>query len=284
MDEQREGYFDKVKESAAWLKKKTSAAPCLAITLTAGLEGPLPELENKRDVPLSQIPHFPAPRAQGHEGRLFIGELAGREIAVLKGRCHFYEGHAPGLVVFPYFVLNELGAASLIATNAAGGIRRDLNPGDVMVIRDHVNAMGENPLRGIAMQRETNQFTDMKRAYDPRLRQMARQEAKKLDVKLKEGIYIAVSGPSYETKAEIKFFRRSGADASGMSTVFETIACNFLGMKVLAFSCITNPSAERHKGRMDHEEVLAAVKEAAPRFSSLVSACARRILALEQKK
>ena len=273
-----EDYFMKVKQAASWFKSKVKINPKLMIVLTGGIDGPEDEIEDKVVVRAFDVPNFPTARAEGHEGKLIFGMLDDEPVVLLKGRYHSYEGHLPQEVVFPYFVMCELGVKSLITTNAVGGIRDDLNAGDIMLITDHINAMGDNPLKGVAIQRSENQFTDMTSAYCPESFEIVRCEASRLGIHLKEGVYLATSGPNYETKTEIKMFRSWGADAVGMSTVFEVIACNFLKIDVLAFSCIANPAADRHEGEMGHAEVLAAMKAAGPKLSSLVSACARKIL------
>ena len=278
MAEYFEDYFIKVKDASSFLKNKISMSPELAVVLTGGVEGPVNELTDIVEVSASEIPNFPTARAQGHEGKLYFGKLNGSAIVVLRGRYHYYEGHLAQDVVFPYFVLKELGVKSLITTNAVGGIRQDLDAGDIMMITDHINSMGTNPLRGVAIQRDHDQFTDMTKPYSQNLQKIAKEEAKNLGLNLKEGVYLSTPGPSYETKTEIKMFRGWGADAVGMSTVLEVIACNFLGINVLAFCCIANPAADRHVGEMSHEIVLKAIKAAGPKLSDLTSACVKKIL------
>ena len=277
-------YFQKVEDSAAWLKEKTGASPELIIVLTAGVQGPEDILTDKQEVSSADIPYFPTARVKGHEGKLIFGNLDGHEVVLLKGRYHYYEGLAAHDVVLPYFVLNKMGAKSVITVNAVGGIRYDLEAGDIMMITDHINGMYHNSLRGIAIQQPDHQFTDMTDAYYREYREIAKEEAEKLQTPLKEGIYLSTPGPNYETKAEIKMFRNWGVDAIGMSTVLEVIACNFLEMKVLSFSCITNPAADRvAEGTMSHEEVLESLEAAGPKISSLVTACAKQIINNEEQ-
>ncbi len=273
-------YFDKMRTAQKFLEEKTHGAkPELVIVLTAGVSGIEDLLTEKQEIFSKDVPHFPVAKAQGHEGKLIFGKLDGHEVVLMKGRNHFYEGIASQEVVFPYFVLNSMGARSLITCNAVGGIRHDMNSGDIMLVTDHINYLGENCLRGIAMLRPEKQFTDMTDAYSRSYQQVAKQEAEKLKIPLKTGTYLATSGPNYETKSEIRMFRTWGADAVGMSTVFEVIASNFLEMKVLAFCCIANPAADRHEGKMSHEEVLAAMEAAGPKLSSLITSCAKTIVA-----
>lgn len=263
-------YFPRVEEAAKWLKQEVGVAPKATVVLSGGLDAFLNNVENKVPVEASYIPHFPSSRAQGHAGKFVFGTFKGLPIVVMQGRQHCYEGHEPSMVVFPHMVLNKLGSQILINTNAVGGIRHDLNPGDIVVTNDHINMMGLNPLIGIAVQRKENQFTNMTNAYDAELRALTLELAKKNDIAVKEGVYLAVSGPNYETKAEIKAYRMLGADTVGMSTVPEVIAANFLEMKVLVLNIITNPAADRHGGIMTHKEVLEAMKGASPKVVKLL--------------
>lgn len=266
-----ETFFDKVDESAAWLKSRVNIEPRVAVVLSGGLQGFADGITDAVQISSSEIPHFPVASAEGHSGKLIFGKFKGIPIVVLAGRYHFYEGHSPRAIVFPYFVMAKLGVRILVATNAAGGISKSFKPGDIMMITDHINMMGFNPLVGIATKRKKDQFTDMTNAYDRELQGVARRAAKKLKLDLKEGVYVAGPGPSYETKAEISVFRKMGADAAGMSTIPEVIAANFLRMRALAFSCIANPAADLHKGNMTHAEVLEAMNAAAPRVIALLN-------------
>jgi purine-nucleoside phosphorylase len=265
-----ESFFECVDEAAAWIEERTDIRPRVAVILSASLGSLTESIENPKNFISTDIPHFPTARAEGHKGSLSFGVLHGVPVVMKSGRFHHYEGHAPHEIVFPYFVLAKLGAEYLITTNAVGGINTKFRPGDLMLISDHINLMGINPLVGIAVQRPKDQFTSLVKAYDEGMRKVARVVAKKVGIKLKEGVYIATSGPSYETKAEIAAFRKLGADAVGMSTVPEVIAANFLGMKVLSLSCIANPAADLHEGEMTHAEVLDAMKELAPKAISLI--------------
>lgn len=275
----QDNYFNQVAESATYLSERVGKEPKLLIVLTAGIKGPLDQLEDRIEINSSEIPHFPIARAQGHDGKLIFGKLDGVEIVLMKGRYHFYEGLTAQEVVFPYFVLNKLGVKSVITMNAVGGIRKDLDVGDIMIVKDHINLLGDNPLKGIAIQRSHDQFTDMTSAYDREYQDIARDLASKDQTDLKEGVYLAVSGPNYETKAEIGMMRALGADFVGMSTVFEVIASKFLGMRVLAFSLITNPAADRHQGGMSHHEVLEALDRMSLKVSDFVTGCAKEIIA-----
>ncbi len=263
-------YFQFVDEAAVWLRGRISISPRVIVVLSAGLDGFLKAIEQPVKIASSDIPHFPRSRTEGHAGVLTFGNVKGVPVAALAGRFHYYEGHAASDVIFPYFALAALGAEALVATNAAGGINKSFQPGELMLVTDHINMMGMNPLVGLAVQRAENQFTDMTNAYDKRLREQAAAVAKGLGINLREGVYLAVSGPSYETKSEIRAFRAMGADAVGMSTVPEVIAANFLGLKVLCFSCIANAAADLHEGAISHAEVLEAMKNLSPKVVSLL--------------
>jgi len=273
-----EGYFHRVETAEKYLKKRVQSSPKLLIVLTAGVKGPVDEMENVVEISSKDIPYFPIAKVKGHEGTLIFGTLNGHDIVLMKGRYHFYEGLAAQDVVFPYFVLNALGVENVITMNAVGGIRYDLDAGDIMLVTDHINYLCDNSLRGLAVQFPDKQFTDMTDAYSIDFQEIAEDVAKKQNLDLKKGVYIATMGPNYETKAEIKMFRKFGADAVGMSTIFESLACNFLNMKVLAFCCIANPAADRHAGNMSHEEVLEALNATGPKISKLTTSCARKIL------
>lgn len=265
-----QSYFSHVDEAAAWLRERVSIEPRIAVVLSGGLHPFADGLEGRKEIPSAEVPHFPRARAEGHAGKLVFGRHGGIPLVALAGRFHYYEGHAPQAVVFPQFVLAQLGAKTLITTNAVGGVSRSFKPGDIMVVEDHINLMGTNPLIGLAFQRPRDQFTSLTEAYDGGLRLLAGRVAKRLGIDLKAGIYCATSGPSYETKAEVRAIRKMGADAVGMSTVPEIIAANFLGMRCLAFSCVANAAADLHGGTMTHTEVLAAMEAMAPRMVALL--------------
>ena len=208
-----------------------------------------------KKIPYAQIPGFPKPTVSGHAGELYFGKLGGVPVLVLSGRAHFYEGHSMEQVTFPIRTLAAFGIRDLLLTNAAGGINRKFRPGDFMVLTDHINLMGANPLRGDAMP-GLPRFVDMTRAYDPRLNALLFRAGKSGNLNLRRGVYLAVSGPSYETPAEIRAFARLGADAVGMSTVPEAMVARQYGLNVAAISCITNLAAGVGKGRLSHAEVL----------------------------
>ena len=236
--------------AVARIKKLSSLRPTLALVLGSGFNHVLRELIVDAEVSYAKLPGFPKPGVAGHDGRLFIGGLGGTPVLVLSGRAHFYEGHSMERVTFAVRVLAAYGIRDLLLTNAAGGVNRKFRPGDFMVLTDHLNLMGANPLRG------GQDFLDLTRVYDGRLCALLAKSARICQLKLRGGVYLAVSGPSYETPAEIRAFARLGADAVGMSTVPEVIVARQSGVRVAALSCITNLAAGAGKSAVSHEEVL----------------------------
>lgn len=216
----------------------------------------LTKLAVESDIPYAKLPGFPPMGVQGHTGSLLLGHLGGTTVLVLSGRAHYYEGHDLEVVTFPVRVLAAFGIKSLLLTNAAGGINRRFHPGDFMCLTDHINWMGVNPLRGAASN-GTTRFVDLTETYDRNMTHCLKMAARKAKVRLHSGVYLAVSGPSYETPAEIRAFARLGADAVGMSTVPEAIVARQCGLAVAALSCITNLASGRSRNRLSHQEVLA---------------------------
>lgn len=229
----------------------------LGVVLGSGLSGFADALVDARVVPMDSIPHCPVPRVAGHPGNLYFGRIGQTSVACLQGRVHAYEGHAEERVVFGVRLLAALGCRAVILSNAAGGIRDDLGAGDLMLIADHLNLTGKNPLIGFD---EGIRFPDMSEAYDPALRTLGREAAEELNLNLREGVYAGVLGPSYETPAEIRMLRAMGADAVGMSTVLEVIALRQLGVRVAAVSAITNKAAGLSARPLDHSDVQATAE------------------------
>jgi purine-nucleoside phosphorylase len=227
----------------------------------------------------ADIPGRGAATVEGHAGRLLWAELAGVETLIFQGRRHWYEGAGWEPIAIPIRVLKRLGASIVVITNAAGGIRRDLQPGDMMVIDDHINAMGDNPLAGVRAPFWNVRFPDMTRVYDPGLHAMCDDAARAMGLKLAHGVYLSVPGPSLETPAEIAAFRRLGADAVGMSTVPEAILARAAGLRVVGLSCISNFAAGVGDGAISHEKVMETVRSALPRLRSLIEALWHRIAA-----
>lgn len=247
------------KTAAARLLKGAALRPTLALVLGSGFQHVLSGLEVERKIPYAKIPGFPQPTINGHAGELYFGRLGGTPVLVLSGRAHYYEGHSPATVTFAVRALAAFGIRDLVLTNAAGGINRRFRAGDFMALTDHINFMGFNPLRGPNVPGRLR-FLDMTTAYDPGLRTLIQAAAKKHGLKLRAGVYLAVSGPSYETPAEIGAFARWGADAVGMSTVPEAIVARHCGLRVAGISCITNPAAGLGKAPLSHGEVLATAE------------------------
>jgi purine-nucleoside phosphorylase len=241
--------------AAARLKRVSKLRPKLAMVLGSGFHHVLTALHVDKKISCAQIPGFPRPAVSGHAGELYFGMLGGVPVLVLSGRAHYYEGHSMESVIFPIRTLAAFGIRDLLLTNAAGGINRTFRPGDFMVLTDHINLMGANPLRGSAMPGR-QWFVDMTDVYDPKLNAILFRAGKRGKLKLQRGVYLAVSGPSYETPAEISAFARLGADAVGMSTVPEAMTARQCGLNVAAISCITNLAAGVGKGRLSHAEVL----------------------------
>ena len=243
--------------------------PVAGLILGSGLAGLADRFEDVRRVSYADIPGFPVPTVLGHPGVLVAGSLAGRPAVALAGRFHMYEGHDATLAAFPARVLAALGAPVLFVSNAAGGIRRTFRPGDLMIIADHVNLTGRNPLFG-PVEAGDLRFPDMSGPYDAELRTALRRAGKRAGVALVEGVYGWALGPSYETPAEVRMFERLGLDAIGMSTVPEVIAARAMGMRVAGMSCVTNLASGITNDPVNHEEVLAVTREAAGRFETVV--------------
>ncbi len=245
------------KKAAQILRRATPLRPTLAIVLGSGFGSVLDRVEVVARLAYSKLPGFPLASIAGHSGEAVLGKLGGVPVLILSGRAHYYEGHELARVTFPIRVLAECGIKSLLLTNAAGGINRTFHPGDFMRLTDHINFIGTNPLRGPAAA-DCERFIDLTQVYDPILAKLLHRAARHAGAKLRAGVYLAVSGPSYETPAEIRAFARLGADAVGMSTVPEAIVARQCGLRVVGLSCITNAAAGRSSHPLSHVEVLAA--------------------------
>jgi purine-nucleoside phosphorylase len=241
--------------TARQIAKLTKLRPTLAIVLGSGFQQAIAKLKVEREISYKKLAGFPPVGISGHAGKLVLGHLGGTPVAVLSGRAHYYEGHAMEQVTFAIRALAAFGITDVLLTNAAGGVNRSFRPGDFMVLTDHINFMGTNPLRGPALP-GLPRFVDMTRTYDAGLSGLLRAAGKKCGLKLRAGVYLAVSGPTYETPAEVEAFARLGADAVGMSTVPEAIVARQCGLKVAGMSCITNLAAGRGGETLTHAEVL----------------------------
>jgi purine-nucleoside phosphorylase len=265
-----------IRAAAEFLKSIRLQWPRTAIVLGSAQDSFLDALTDRQEIDYREIPGWPIPTVQGHGGKLITGRAGGREIIVLSGRVHLYEGRSQYEVVFGVRVLGLLGLRNLLLTNAAGGINPIYRPGLLVLISDHINLQGTNPLTGPNDARLGLRFTDMSVAYDPTLRMQAREAAEACQVDLAEGVYAALLGPSFETPAEIRYLRAIGADLAGMSTVSETIAARHMGIRVLGLSTVTNMAAGM-QGELSHEEVLATGKAAAGDLRKLLEALLARI-------
>jgi purine-nucleoside phosphorylase len=245
----------RIDAAASTVRGRTLLRPTIGIVLGSGLGAFADSLEEAVAIPFDEIPHFPAATVVGHRGALAVGRCRGVPVAVLKGRVHFYEGYALEEVVFPVRVLGRLGVRTLVVTNAAGAINPSFAPGDLMVIEDHVNLLG-NPLLGPNEEALGPRFPDLTEAYDRRLRDAVEAACDAVGARCHRGVYVAMTGPSYETPAEIRMARALGADAVGMSTVPEVIAARHMGMRVVGLSCLTNMAAGVTEAKLDHREVL----------------------------
>lgn len=263
-------YYDRVKEAADAIGSRAPEVPSIAVILGSGLGDFAGALGQAVSMPYDQLPHWPASRVIGHEGRLVVGKVRGRTIAALAGRCHAYEGYDLRTVTFAVRVLGLLGVRTLVLTNAAGGVNTGFSQGVLMVIDDHVNLMGANPLAGPNDERFGPRFPDMTEVYSSRLRNAADSAGREIGLVLRHGVYGALLGPNYETPAEIRYLRSIGADAVGMSTVPEAIVARHMGLDVLGISCITNMAAGVLPQPIDHSEVVAAARRVRGQFISLL--------------
>ncbi|MCS7081091.1 MAG: purine-nucleoside phosphorylase [Chloracidobacterium sp.] len=269
--------YEKALEAAHFLRSKLPEIPEILVVLGSGLGAFADVLERPVTVDYRLIPHLPTSTVVGHYGRQVCGYLGDRCIAAMQGRFHFYEGYTLQQATFYLRIAKLLGIEKLILTNAAGGIDPSLKPGDLMLIEDHINLMAANPLQGLNDERFGPRFPDMTNAYDPAYRAIAQEEAARLGIPLKSGVYAALLGPSYETPAEIRMIRSFGAHAVGMSTVPETIVARHMGMRVLGISCITNSAAGILNQPINHDEVLEIGRQVTAHFVPLLKAIIARM-------
>ncbi|MGD0499376.1 MAG: purine-nucleoside phosphorylase [Bryobacteraceae bacterium] len=245
-----------IEQAKAYIESRAAWPPSIAVVLGSGLGAFAEELSGRVEIPYSEIPGWPGSTAVGHPGKLVLGKLGDLGVAVMAGRAHLYEGYSPAQATYGVRVLGRLGVRSIVLTNAAGGINLALKRGGLVLISDHINLQGSNPLAGPNDDRFGPRFPDMSEAYSRRFREAARRVAAEQGIPVSEGVYAAMLGPSYETPAEIRFLRTIGADVVGMSTVPEAIVANHMGMQVLGVSCVTNMAAGVLPQKINHEEVL----------------------------
>jgi purine-nucleoside phosphorylase len=273
-----EGEYKRAGEAAEFIFSQTKLRPRIALVLGSGLGAFADEFAGAEKISYARIPHFPQSTAIGHAGKLVIGRADGVEVAGMQGRVHLYEGYSAKEVAFPIRVLARMGVKAVILTNAAGGIKREFTQGRLVVISDHINLQGVNPLTGPNDERFGLRFHDMTSAYDRRFRELAVGEGNRLGMEMCEGVYAGLLGPSYETPAEIRFLRTAGADLVGMSTVMEAIAARHSGIRVLGISCVTNAAAGILDQPLNHVEVLETAERVKGQFIGLLKAVIPRIV------
>lgn len=270
-------YLAKINESKDYILSKINIEPSIGLVLGSGLGSLAEKIENPVKIKYEDIPNFPVSTVEGHAGYLVFGKLGEKNVVAMQGRFHYYEGYSMKEVTFPIRVLIRLGIKYLIVTNAAGGVNLSFNPGDLMIIKDHINFTGQNPLIGPNLNQLGPRFVDMSKAYDRGLIDIAKKSGEKLGIELKEGVYMWLTGPTYETPSEIKLARILGADAVGMSTVPEVIVANHESIKVLGISCITNMAAGILDKPLNHEEVVETSLKVKDRFEKLIIEILRSI-------
>ncbi|MGN0996407.1 MAG: purine-nucleoside phosphorylase [Candidatus Ventricola sp.] len=253
--------YDQVRESADYIRSRVNARAEIAVILGSGLGKLVDIMENKEIVPYKQIPHFPQSSVAGHAGNLVFGSIGNTRIMALQGRFHYYEGFSMKEVAYPVYVMKLLGIEKMIVTNACGGINEAFRPGDLMIIDDFINSVSDNPLMGANDERFGPRFPDMSEPFSKALREKAQKAADELGIETRHGVYTLFQGPYYETAAEIRMFKNAGSDAIGMSTVPETIAANYVGIKTLGIACITNMATGLRTGKHSHEEVVAIAEK-----------------------
>lgn len=277
-------YIEKIKEAASFIKQRLgSVRPLIGLVLGSGLGDMANQVEQPITIDYSEVPHFPVSTVEGHEGRFVVGTLEGKQVIVMQGRFHYYEGYDMKKVVFPVYVMKAIGVQTVVMTNAAGGMNRDFKAGDLMVISDHLNMTGDNPLIGPNHNDLGVRFPDMSEAYNREYRALAHKLALTVvgednaPLKLQEGVYAGITGPTYCTPAELTMLARIGGDAIGMSTVGEVIAARHAGLKVLGISCITDMAIGEELEPLTHEQVVAVANRTKPKFIALVKAFVREV-------
>ncbi|MGO4888298.1 purine-nucleoside phosphorylase [Anaerobacillus sp. MEB173] len=266
-----------ISESVQYIKGKVSDSPDIGLILGSGLGILADEIENPVKIPYSDIPQFPVSTVEGHAGQFVFGTLQGKNVVAMQGRFHFYEGYSIQKVTFPVLVMKQLGVKTLVVTNAAGGVNESFEPGDLMIIEDHINNMGQNPLIGPNDSSLGVRFPDMSQAYSKRLQEKAKQVAALLQINLKQGVYVGNTGPTYETPAEVRMIRKLGGDAVGMSTVPEVIVATYVGIEVLGISCISNMAAGILDQPLTHDEVIETTEMVKEKFLALVKNVVKEI-------
>ncbi len=259
-----------INEASLYIKERVDFIPEIGLILGSGLGTLADEIKNPRVIDYKDIPHFPISTVEGHEGRLVIGELEGKKVIAMQGRFHYYEGYSLQQITFPVRVMKTLGAKMLLVTNACGAMTKELYPGALMIIEDHINFIGDNPLIGHNYEELGPRFPDMSSAYDKELIKLAENVGNKLDIETKKGVYVAISGPTYCSRAELGMLRKIGGDTIGMSTVPEVIVARHSGLRILGISCVTDMAIADEIVSISHEEVVKVANETRPKFIKLV--------------
>ncbi|MCK5764047.1 MAG: purine-nucleoside phosphorylase [Clostridiales bacterium] len=267
----------KISESVNYIESKINVEPKIGLILGSGLGDLADEITNPIVIEYKDIPHFLVSTVEGHKGQLIIGELMGKNVIAMQGRLHYYEGYSMQDITYPVRVMKKLGIETLLVTNACGGMNPKLYPGALMLITDHINMMGDNPLMGKNLDDFGPRFPDMSTAYNPELINVGRKVAKDLDLDIQEGVYTAISGPYFLSKAELRMLRTIGGDTVGMSTIPETIVANHSGMKVLGISCVTDMAIADTLEPIDHETVIRIANETKPKFSAYIKGILKEV-------
>jgi purine-nucleoside phosphorylase len=258
--------LDKLTETVSFIRSQSQIKPKIGIILGSGLGSFVQHVEVDSQIPFSKIPHFVSTSVEGHQGNLILGTLGTHPIVILQGRLHYYEGHSMDTVVYPTRTMAMLGIETLLLTNSAGGFGETMQAGDFMIIEDHINLMGTNPLMGPNLKQLGPRFPDMTEAYDRKLIELMEATYNEMNLRYHKGIYCGVTGPTYETPAEVRYLKAIGGKAVGMSTVPESIAANHLGLRVAALSCITNLAAGFSRNKLSHQEVTETAKKVEVQF------------------
>lgn len=272
-----ETIIQNIQESASYIQSQCEHKPSIAIILGSGLGSLANEIQDATIIPYGDIPHFPVSTVEGHAGQLVIGNLSGKTVIAMQGRFHYYEGYPMQDVTYAIRVMKLLGVDKLIVTNAAGSVDETRSPGDLMLISDHINLSGANPLIGRNLDSFGVRFPDLSNAYSPALRAIAKEVAKEENIDLQEGVYVFLSGPTYETPAEICMIRQLGGDAVGMSTAPEVIVAVHSGIEVIGISCLTNMAAGILEEPLNHDEVVATSEKVKVKFSTFIKSLLERI-------
>ncbi len=270
-------FYDKVKESVDFIQQQVAVQPKIGVILGSGLGNLVDSLENKQEIPYTTIPHFPKSEVAGHAGQLVFGKIGEKEVMMMQGRFHYYEGFNMKEVTYPLFCMKLMGVETIVVTNACGAINSTFKPGDIMIIDDFINGVSDNPLIGENDERFGPRFPDMSEPFNKELQAKAIEIAEELEIPYQRGVYTFFQGPYYETAAEIRMYQKLGSDAIGMSTVPETIVANYLGMKIIGFSCLTNMATGLRENKHSHQEVLDIANQTAKTLTKWVETLIKKL-------